>query len=332
MSKQNFKIITGNSHPKLVEAIAHHLGVNVADCQVTYFANGEARTVFKEGIRGFDVFVVQTGILTEKHTLNDHVLETLLLIGACKRAGVKSITLVMPHYPYARQDKKDSVRAGISASLMTNLYVTAGATALVSVDLHNACIQGFTSQPFHNLYASIVLKDYLQKELFYDKNYQQKFVAISPDEGGFKRANKYAELFKLPVLTLTKKRDYSKKNHVSKSIILGDTEKYLRGKTAIIIDDMVDTGGTMVSTVEELTKFGAKDVIVVVTHGLFSGPCLERMNNCEHISRIYTSDTVPQENNVKICPKIKVYSCSRLLATVIERLMTGESVSRLFEF
>lgn len=326
-----FKIIAGNSHPQLAEDIARYLGDTVTDCTVTYFANGECRTKFNESIRGFNIFIVQTGVSDEEHSINDYIVETLLMLESCKRSDARSITLVMPHFPYARQDKKDHNRAGISASLMTQLYIEAGADRIVSMDLHNGCIQGFTSKAFHNLYGSIILKKYLFDILFFgDEDYQHKFVAISPDEGGFKRANKYAAMFKLPILTVSKQRDYSRENCVSKSTIFGKVDKYLKGRTALIFDDMLCTGGTIIQTANILMENGADNVVVIVTHGLFSGPAIERMNDCESIKKIYVTDTVPQDEHMHRCKKIEVITCSQLFATVIKRLMSGESISELF--
>ena len=327
-----FKIISGNSHPQLAEAIARYLGKTVSDCSVTYFANGECRTKFQESIRGFNIFIVQTGVSDEDHSINDYIVETLLMLESCKRSDARNITLIMPHFPYARQDKKDHNRAGISASLMTKLYVEAGAERIVSLDLHNGCIQGFSDRAFHNLYGSIVLRKYLFDTLFDGvEDYQHKFVVISPDEGGFKRANKYAELFKLPILTVSKQRDYSRENYVSKSIIFGKVDKYLKGRTCLIMDDMCDTGSTVMQTVDILMKNKAKDVIVVVTHAILSPPGLERFCTNEHIKKLICSDTLPQKKNKAVYPKMQIWSCAPLLGEVIKRLMNGNSISKLFE-
>lgn len=327
----NVKLIGCASHKELSEAIASRLGIPQCKTETKYFANGETRVCINESVRGYDLFIVATGFARDGHSLNDAVMELFFMLCTCKRSGSKSITLLLPHYPYSRQDKKDSGRAPISSKDIANLLTMAGVDRIVCLDLHNPAIQGFFDQPCDNLYGSIALKPFLNDLIFSkDPEYGSHYVAISPDEGGYKRTCKYARVFGLPFVSMSKTRDYSKENVVEKSVINGDTS-VLTGRTAIIFDDMTDTSGTILSAAKELKGNGAKDIIVVVTHGLLSGPGLERIRDSTDISLFVCSDSVPQGNRPTKCPKMHVFSIAPLYAEVVTRMANRQSISELFE-
>jgi ribose-phosphate pyrophosphokinase len=331
----NVRLISGNSHPQLAKKISSILNVPLVDTDVQYFSNTEIRPVIKESIRGRDIYIIQTGTFTNiksHRSVNDHIMETLLLVKTCKRSDVKSITLVMPCYPYARQDKKDNPRGAISGKDVADFFEMAGVNRIICVDLHCSQIQGFFNIPCDNLYCAGLIHSKL-KELYFDsdRDFQNNYVVIAPDEGALKRAKNYANLFRLPFMVLSKERDYSKKNVVDKSILIGD-RKYLQDKTAIIVDDMCDTFGTILSVTNVLMEKGAKNVIVAVSHGIFSGKAIERMNSNDDIISVITSDSIPQIENAILSSKIEVYSIGSLLASVVERLVVGKSISDLFNF
>ena len=327
----NVKLIGCASHKELAGAIADRLNIPLAKTETKYFANGETRVCINESVRGFDLFIVGTGFAGGGHSLNDAVMELFFMLCTCKRSGSKSITLLLPHYFYARQDKKDNARAPISSRDVANLLTMAGVDRIVCLDLHNPAIQGFFDQPCDNLYGSIVLKPFLNELLFSkDPEYKNHYVAVAPDEGGFRRSNKYARLFGLPFVSMSKTRDYTKENVVEKSIINGDAS-VLSGRTAIVFDDMCDTAGTVISSAKVLRENGCRDVIVIVTHGLLSGPGLERIRDSPDISTFICSDSVPQTGRVEQCSKIKVFTIAPLYAEVVKRMATRQSISELFE-
>lgn len=281
-------------------------------------------------VRGLDIYIVATGVSRDGKSINDHVMELLFMIRTCKRSGANSVTVLLPHYPYARQDKKDNARAPISARDFADFLTTAGIDRIVCMDLHNACIQGFFNVPCDNIYGSLALKPFMFDNLFKDPSYKEKYVSISPDEGGFKRTCKYARLFELPFMSMSKTRDYSKENFVEKTVLHGETQLLL-GKTAIIFDDMADTCGTILSAAKTLKENGAKDVIVVVTHAILSGPGLDRINNSPEISKFICSDSIDQGDRPKKCEKMMVFSVAPLYTEIVKRLINRQSLSELFE-
>lgn len=345
--------------------------------KVDYFSNGEARPVIKPSVHGKKIFLISTAspacrahvpvgaavpvghveeravavdkyINTDK-SVNDHLMGLLLTIGALRRAGAKEVTLILPSYPYARQDKKDEPHAAISASHIARLLACSGISRLICMDLHAAAIQGFFPEeiPVDNLYAIAPIIEHLRMNVFTNRKYlpvasldtsldmarssADYFIAVSPDEGAFKRTRKYAESLELPYLCLTKTRDYSRKNYVdeSKTQIFGQTEE-LKNRWAIIFDDMCDTFGTIQAASKKIVESGAKGVIVVVTHGILSGLAIERLNATPEVSEIICSDSLPQKRNKELSPKISVYSIAPLLAEVIRRRLCKESVSEIF--
>lgn len=329
-----FVVFSGNSHPDLTKGICDTLDINVGKCDIRYFSNSEARPLVDESVRGKDVYIVQTGSFdnTQKsidkfgvhRNVNDHIQEIILLMDCCKRSGCGKITLIIPCYPYARQDKKDKPRACISARVIARQFEMFGAERVVCVELHNSCIQGYFDVCCDNLYTSDIMINVLQN------NYDPlQLVIISPDEGGFKRASIVASKLKRPILTMRKNRNYNVENQVKKSTLLGDGS-VLKDKTAVIVDDMIDTGGTVIKTVKNLKDEGAKDVIVIVTHGILSGPAIDRINAEPFLKAVIVSNTLPQHNNITKCTKLIVFKIDKLLGDVVKRLVQGTSISEMF--
>lgn len=332
--RRNARIICGNSHPGLAKDLSNLLGIKLVDCELQYFSNSEIRPVIKESIRGKNIFIIQTGtfnrILCDR-SVNDHLMETFLLIRACKRADSKNITLIMPNMPYARQDKKDNPRGGISARDIADILEICGITRVICLDLHCAQIQGFFNVPCDNLFCNNLIKNVLFDKVFRNSdNYKENYVVISPDEGALKRAKQFANSVDLPFMVLSKERDYTKLNMVENMFLIGN-KKYLKNRTAIIIDDMCDTFGTVQKAANCLIENGAKSVILAITHGIFSGPAIERMNNTDTIEMVICSNSIPQTENTKRCNKLVVFSVANLISSVIASLITGNSISRLFE-
>lgn len=325
------KLISGNSHPHLATSISDKLNAKVVSCDISRFSNTEIRVRINESIRNEDIFIIQTGGFDEGNSVNDYIMETLEIIDACRRSNVKSITLILPCYPYARQDKKDEPRVPISAKLMANMYRVAGVDRLVSVDLHASQIQGFVDYAFDNLYTDKLMCDYIRENIFNGdsiEEIQDKYILVSPDNGGAKRIMSYSQRLILNNVIMHKQRDYSQTSKVMNTILVG--KHNLQGKTAIIVDDMCDTMGTMVKATDTLVKHGVDSVIIVAVHGIFSGPALERINECEKISQVIVTDTLSQEDNMKKCGKIEAVGISTLLSGVIKNIMDGGSISQLF--
>lgn len=334
----NARLICGNSHPDLCLEISKKTNIKMIDCDVQYFSNGEIRPVIKESIRNKDIYIVQTGTFTKinsNYSVNDFIMETYLLVCTCNRSDAKSVTLIMPTYPYSRQDKKDNPRGSISARDIARLFELSGIKRIICLDLHTAQIQGFFDIPCDNLYTHNLIKDkldewFIENSNSYDNDFLNNFVVISPDEGAVKKANSFASMMNLPLVVLGKERNYKEKNTVDKVSIIGD-KNLLINKTAIIIDDMCDTFGTIQKASNILVENGVKDVILCVTHGIFSGPAISRMNESENVKLILCSDSIPQNVNMTLCSKLKTYSIADLLSSVVLRLIDGISISGLFD-
>jgi ribose-phosphate pyrophosphokinase len=331
---ENVMLISGSSHLELSNKIASCLDIELCDCVCDRFSNTEVRIFINESIRNKDVYIIQTGtFLSDKSfSVNDYIMETLVMIDACKRSMARSVSLIMPNYPYARQDKKDKSRAPISSKLLANLLTCAGIDRLIVMELHSAQIQGFFDIPVDNLYSTNLFVKYLEENVLsgYDlEQRREKFIMVSPDAGSTKRTLKYAEKMRLGTAIMHKQRNYTVKNRVDKTIVICDREELI-GKTAIICDDMCDTGGTLIKSIETLVKNGVRDVICVLTHGILSGPAIERINCCDYISEVIVCDTIPQVLNLERCPKLKIVDISGLLSDVIYRIQSGGSISKLF--
>lgn len=255
-------------------------------------------------------------------------MELRLIMDACNRGGCKSMTILVPCYPYARQDKKDTSRAPISTAVVADML--RHATRVVCFDLHNPCIQALFHQSCDNLFTTKLQEHWLRTELFAGGgDYHEQYVLISPDEGAMKKTRIIANKLGLPFMTMSKTRDYSLENHVDEIVLLGNPE-LLHGKTAIIIDDMIDTAGTVLEAVAKLTYHGAVGCGVIATHGVLSGPAIDRINGCDALTFVLVSDTLPQSANQLRSSKVIVYSISAMLAEVIRRITMDHSLSSLF--
>ena len=306
------KIFTGNSNIDLVEEIARDLGTAMGKSLVKNFSDGEINVEIDESVRGMDVFVVQSIC----HPVNNNLMELLILIDALKRASAERITAVLPYYGYARQDRKVSPRAPISAKLIADLITTAGASRILTVDLHAGQIQGFFNIPVDHLFAAPVLLEYLKK-------LKNDLVIVSPDAGGVERARAYAKRLNTSLAIIDKRREGPNVSQVMN--IIGDVE----GMVAIIVDDLVDTGGTLARAAYALMEKGAKTVYACCTHPVLSGKAVEIISGSP-IEEMIVTNTIPLQEEAKTCHKIKVLSVSSLLADAIRRIYEDESVSCLF--
>jgi ribose-phosphate pyrophosphokinase len=327
-------ILTTNSHLELAKKLSKESDIPLIETKIDYFSNGEIKTNILKSIRGKNIFVVSSPCNSDERTINDYIMETYLLIRTCKNSDASNITLICPYYPYSRQDKKDNSRVCISARDIADLFITAGINRMISFDLHSHQIQGFFNIPCDNFYCINMIYDYLIKNYSINKNLEKlntEYVMVAPDEGALKRVQTYANKFNMPFMVVSKERDYTQINKVDKAVLIGD-KKYLENRTAIIIDDMVDTCGTVIKVGELLKSKGAKDVIVIATHGILSGPAIERINNSNYIKEIIVSDSLPQEKNKKICSKLKTFTIIPTLSIIINRLIEGGSLSEIFKF
>lgn len=307
------KVFTLNSNPALAHEITNQIGVEMGKSSVKRFSDGEIQVNIEESIRGCDVFLVQS----TSEPANEHLMELLIMIDAVKRASAKNINVVMPYYGYARQDRKARSREPITSKLIANLLETAGATRVITTDLHASQIQGFFDIPVDQLLGEPILSKH-----FLDKGIED-VVVVSPDHGGVIRARKMADRLKAPIAIIDKRRP---KPNVSEVMnIIGDVE----GRTAIIVDDIIDTAGTMTLAADALLEKGAKDVFACCTHPVLSGPAIERIEN-SNIKELAVTNTIvlPEEKQID---KIKQLSLAPLIAEAIIRVHEQTSVSTLFE-
>ncbi len=312
--KKHLMLFAGRSHPALAEAVSTELGVPLAPTSAYDFANGEIFVRFEESVRGADAFVLQS------HTvpINTWIMEQLIMVDTLKRASAKRITVVMPFYGYARQDKKHRGREPISARLMADLFKTAGADRLISIDLHTAQIQGFFDGPVDHLFALPVLADYVQSKLD-----GQPVTVVSPDAGRVRVAERWTDVLGAPLAIIHKRRDPDVPNEVRVFEVVGD----VKDRVCIVVDDMIDTGGTIAKAAETLFEQGARDVIVAATHGILSDPATERLAN-SRISEVVVTDTLPITSTLD---KLTVLPIAPLLATAIHEVFVDGSVTRLFD-
>ena len=306
------RIFTGNSNIELVRKIAEHLGTPIGKSSVKKFSDGEINAEIDESVRGMDVFVIQSICAP----VNNNLMELLILIDALKRASAERITAVLPYYGYARQDRKVSPRAPITAKLVADLITTAGASRVLTVDLHAGQIQGFFNIPVDHLFAAPVLLEYL-KEL------KDEVVIVSPDAGGVERARAYAKRLNSSLAIIDKRREAPNVSQVMN--IIGEVE----GLVAVLVDDLVDTGGTLVRAAYALMEKGAKAVYACCTHPVLSGKATEVIRESP-IQEMIVTDTIPLGEEAKKSSKIKVFSVSGILADAIQRIYKDESVSSLF--
>lgn len=310
---RKLRIFSGNSNPVLYREICEELGIEMGDAEVRQFSDGETLIEIKENVRGLNVFVLQSCCKPS----NNNIMELLIMMDALKRASAESITAVIPYYGYARQDRKVAPRAPISAKLVADLLTTAGATRILCMDLHAGQIQGFFDIPVDNLYASPVLLPYIRQHI------SDNIVIVSPDAGGVERAMAFAKRLNAPMAIIDKRRDAP---NVSRSMnIIGDVKE----ARAVIIDDMVDTAGTLIKGVEALLDAGAKDVYACCTHPVLSGPALERIEG-SRLTQLIVTNSIPLNEKMQACEKITVLSIAKLFAEGIKRTYFSESVSGLF--
>lgn len=306
------RIFTGNSNIALVQKICERLKTPIGKSMVKNFSDGEINVEIDESVRGMDVFVIQSICAP----VNDNLMELLILMDALRRASARRITAVLPYYGYARQDRKVSPRAPISAKLVADLITTAGASRMLTVDLHAGQIQGFFNIPVDHLFALPVVLDYLKK-------IKNDMVIVSPDAGGVERARAYAKRVNTSLAIIDKRREAPNVSQVMN--IIGDVS----GMVAVLVDDMVDTAGTLVRAAYALNEKGAKAVYACCTHPVLSGRAVDVLMKSP-IEEMIVTDTIPLREEAKTCPKIKILSISSLLAEAIRRIYRDESVSDLF--
>lgn len=311
---RRMQIISGSSHPELAAAVAKKLGAPLNDARLQHFANGEMKCQLGESVRGVDVFIMQT----HSAPVNDALMEQAILIDAAKRASARHITAVCPLLGYARQDRKSSGREPITAKLVVDLLSVAGADRIVSIDLHTGQIQGFFDGPFDHLVAMPVLTEYLRE------HYGNDFVMVSPDAGRVKATEKFASRLGVDLAVIHKSRP-SNNEVLIKLDIIGD----VKGKVCIINDDMIDTAGTICAASAQLKKHGAKSVVVIATHGLFSAPAADRIATSD-IDKLIVTDTVPRSEDPRL-KDVEVVSIVDLLASAIEAIFERRSVSAIFD-
>ena len=308
---KGYKIFSGNAHPEFSKKVSESLDKSLSPAIVNQFSDGEINVQISESVRGKDVFIIQP----TSAPANDTLMELLVMTDALKRSSAHSITAIIPYFGYARQDRKAAPRVPISAKLVADLMETAGITRVVTMDLHAAQIQGFFDIPVDNLFGSILFQEYIEK-----KNLKNPIIA-SPDIGGVARARYFAEKLGLELVIVDKRRE--KANVAEVMNIIGD----VKGRDVILIDDMIDTAGTMVKGAAALKANGATSVMACCTHPVLSGPAYERIAEGE-LDELVVTDTMPVR---KACDKITVLSAAPLFAEVIRRIYNDESVNGLFE-
>ncbi len=314
---KNIKIFTGNSHPELAKEIADTLGLPLGKAKVSTFSDGEISVDIGETVRGADVFVVQS----TSSPVNNNLMELLIMIDAFKRASAGRITVVMPYYGYARQDRKAKSRDPITAKLVADLLTAAGADRVLTMDLHAAQIQGYFNIPVDHLLGSPILASYFVEKGFDDEN---DVVVVSPDLGSVTRARKFADRLHAPIAIIDKRRPKANVSEIMN--IIGD----IKGKRCILIDDMIDTAGTIANAANALKDLGAKNVYACCTHGVLSGPAFERINNSA-IEELVMLNTIKLPEDKQDLIKFKALSVAPLFAEAIKRIYDDEPISKLFE-
>ena len=308
------RVFAGNSNPPLVRDICRDLDMPLGEALVETFSDGEIRVEIKENVRGCDVFVIQSTCAPG----NENLMELLLMLDAFRRASAKRVTAVIPYYGYARQDRKVAPRVPISAKLVADLITTAGASRMLTMDLHSGQIQGFFNIPVDNLYASPVLLQYMESRIG-----TEELIVVSPDAGGAQRARAFATKLNVAMAVIDKRR--ADANVVEEMNIIGEVE----GKVTILIDDMVDTAGTIAMAAEALVLAGAKKVIGCCTHAVLSGKALDRINDAP-MEEMVVTDTIPLSAKMAKCEKITPLSVAPLIGEAIRRTHLERSISSLF--
>ncbi len=311
--ENGYIIFSGNSNHDLADSICRYLNRPLGQAKVKRFSDGEVQIEIDDNVRAKDVFVIQSTC----SPVNDNLVELLLMIDAFKRSSAKRITAVIPYFGYARQDKKVAPRVPISAKLVADLLTTAGANRIITMDLHAGQIQGFFNIPVDNLFAAPVIIDYIRK------NFENDVVIVSPDAGGVERARAFAKRLNAGLAIIDKRR--SAPNQAKAMAVIGNVE----GKKAIILDDMVDTAGTLTEAANAIMGNGAREVHACCTHAVLSGPAIDRINDSA-IKSLVVTDTTPLAEKCQVCGKIAVLSIADLFGEAIIRSHTGDSVTSLF--
>ncbi|TCS94297.1 ribose-phosphate diphosphokinase [Hazenella coriacea] len=313
MSRTRLQVFSCNSNPTLAESICEHIGIPLGDAQVGKFSDGEIHVKLNESVRGSDVYVIQSTC----DPVNQHLMELLVMVDALKRASAGTINVVIPYYGYARQDRKTRARDPITAKLVANLIETAGAHRIITMDLHATQIQGFFNIPVDHLVGVPILGEYFREKGLKD------VVVVSPDHGGVIRARRLAERLEAPIAIIDKRRP--EPNVAEVMSIVGDVE----GKTAIIIDDIIDTAGTITLAANALIEHGAKEVYTCCTHPVLSGPAIDRIRD-SNITEMVVTDTIPLPKSKQL-DKTKILSVAPLIGEAIIRVHNEQSVSKLFD-
>jgi ribose-phosphate pyrophosphokinase len=312
------KVFAGNAHPDLAKEICEYLGVALGQGDVGRFPDGEVRVQIGENVRGADVFVVQPTC----RPVNDNLVELLIILDALRRASARRVTAVMPYYGYARQDRKDRPRVPISSKLMADLITSAGANRILALDLHAGQIQGYFNIPVDHLYATPVTVEYFRK-LMAEKKIEKKMTVVSPDTGGVERARAFAKRLGAPLAIIDKRREDA--DVVEVMNVIGD----VTGTTCLIVDDMIDTGGTLVRGARALKEKGAEKVYACCVHGVFAGDAVVTI--CDStLEQVVTTNSIPLCPAGQQCTRVKVLSVGKLLAEAIKSIHDETSVSRLF--
>ena len=315
VSRKRMMVFTGGSNEPLAEEVAEVLGIQLGPLERSSFASGEIYVRPTESVRGADCFVLQSHC----HPMNDNIMEQLITIDSLRRASARSITAVMPFFGYSRQDKKVLPREPITARLVSDLLMKAGADRLVSVDLHTGQLQGFISKPFDSLTALPIITDYLA-----DK-FEGKTAVLSPDSGGVKRAEKFARHLGASVAFIYKRRDPNEHNESAALSMAGK----VTGRNVVIVDDIIDTAGTVCNAAEMVREYGAKSVHIAATHGIFSDPALDRIKNAP-IDEVIVTNTLPVSTDIQALEKVTVLSIAPILAETLQAIFMNSSVSEIF--
>jgi ribose-phosphate pyrophosphokinase len=318
LARRRLHIVAGRFNSAFADAVAHDLGVALTPANVATFANGEVHCRYGDSIRGGDVFIIQSHGSDGCGSVNDAIMEQLIMVDAARRASAKRITVVCPFYGYARQDRKSEGREPITARMLATMFESVGADRLVSIDLHSGQIQGFFSHPVDHLTAMPVLIEWVAA-------LGEDVVIVSPDAGRVKNAERYTKALHANLAIVYKRRVRGEKNSVEALAVVGE----VAGRTCVLIDDMIDTAGTIVAAAEQLLAEGAKRVVAVATHGVLSGPAIDRIKN-SHIDQVVITDTLPLPPEKQI-DKIEVLSVAPIFAAAIRAVFDDASVSEIFD-